>query len=614
MKNALIAYNEAYRKGKPVISDQEYDSLMEELEKLSPNDELLNKVGLEVMDDDRKERLPIIMASMNKIKTIEALLKWARLKDIPLTTEVVLTGKYDGLSLCAKELSKKAWTRGDGIFGQRSDYHFSHIIKRSEKISNILNGKQVEEFISFGEAIMSRQNFEKYSDSYSNPRNLVSGILNKKDANADFLKDVEYIRYGAIGDFDFKKKSELLDHLNSFQPVKVDYIVTTIADLTEPYLKKVYTDWNKEYELDGIIVEVNDLEYQEELGRETSSNNPVFARAYKGNFEELKLTTVLGITWNVSKQGYLKPIIQVDPINLDGVVVSNVTGNNARYIQEMGIGVGSEVWVKRSGMVIPLIVKVEKSTPVNLPSKCTSCSGEVEWNENDIELMCPDIMCSGQRLRRNISFFRTLDVENVSEGVVTQLYDAGYDTIEKILSMSQEDLLEIDRFGKRKAEIVHTAIHSKLSNVPLSKLQHATGLFKMLGSKKLALLEHFESKPSVNEIINIDGFSDKSAQAYIDAYDSFNEFIKDLPITVSRTEKIEPTSNELQDKVFVFTGVRDKEAEEVIVSKGGKVGSGVNKKTNYLVVKSKGSGSSKETKALSLGVEILTLEELKEML
>jgi NAD-dependent DNA ligase len=213
-----------------------------------------------------------------------------------------------------------------------------------------------------------------------------------------------------------------------------------------------------------------------------------------------------------------------------------------------------------------------------------------------------------------VAFFTILDVENVSEGVCAQFYQAGYNTIHKVLNMSRTEMEALDRFGKRKAEIVHNSIHSRLQRVPLSKLQHATGFFKGLGSKKLLLLEHFDKKPSLEEITAITGFSQLSATAYLEAYDKFFDFITGLPIRIEKTEKQQASSDELEGMSFCFTGVRRKDLEEKIISKGGTIASGVSQSLSYLVMKEKGSGSSKETKALALGVKLLTVDELEAML
>ena len=605
LKEKIRVANEAYRIGEPIMSDKEYDILLEELADMSPDDELLSVVGHEILDEGRKTRLPIPMASMNKIKSLEEIKDWQRLKLIPNAVEIICTPKYDGLSLCVDEITGEAITRGDGVYGQRSTEHY-RFIKNHLDINNIFSH-------SYGEVIMPKQVFlDKYANDFANPRNLVAGLINSKTVS-ESLRDCNYIKYGAITSMrnQFTTKKELLDALNERQETKVPYHVCGILDLTEELLISLFKEWSQDYEIDGIILEVNNLATQNSLGRETSSGNPVWARAFKHpSFEQSAETEVIGITWNISKQGLLKPVLHINPVKLDGVTVSNVTGNNARFVKDMGIGVGAKVVVKRSGMVIPLIVDVLETVEFVEP---TIEGVEIAWNEAGIELITLT-ETDDQKLKKNIAFFEILEADNVGEGVITQLWEAGFKKIDQILNLTTNDLESIDRFGKRKAKIVYDSIKKSVKDVQLSKLQHATGIFPGLGSKKLALLEHFVEKPTIQEVMQIEGFAEISAKTYVDNYNSFRTFVAQLPVTFAEKLEVVAVGDDLVGKQFVFTGVRRKDLEEVIVSRGGVIGGSVSKNTTHLVMKAKGSGSSKETKAISLGVTIFTVEELDDLL
>ena len=603
LKKQIVKANEAYRAGKPIISDAKYDQLVEELSLLSPNDELLTKVGHVVVDETRKSRLPIEMASMNKIKSMDDINDWCRLKGISKNEEVIITPKFDGLSLCVDEKTNEAWTRGDGEFGQKSDEHY-------KLIQNHLNLDEYSFIYTYGEVMIPKQVFiDKFSADFANPRNLVAGLLNSKTIS-DSLKDCQYIKYGAFTNKNFDTKQEIINELNSGQESKVEYHICKISDLTEDLLIGLFQKFSTEYEIDGLIIEINDLTLQDNLGRETSSNNPVWARAFKHpSFEQSAETDVIGISWNISKQGLLKPILHIKPVKLDGVTVSNVTGNNARFVKDLGLGVGAKVVVKRSGMVIPIIADV--IIPVEFVQP-TIEGVEVDWNENGIELITLT-ETDDQRLKKIVAFFEILEADNVSEGVITQLWDAGYKTIKDVLTLTTSDLEKIDRFGKRKADIVYKSIQKSVSNVQLSKLQHATGIFKGLGSKKLVLLEDFTTKPTVDQVMTIEGFAEVSAKSYIESYDIFFDFIKDLPVTIVEKVETVKVGTDLEGKSFVFTGVRRKDLEEVIESRGGKIGGSVSKNTTHLVMKVVGSGSSKEKKAIELGVEVITVEQLEKI-
>jgi len=604
LKEQIIKANDAYRLGQPIISDAKYDQLVDELSLLSPDDELLTKVGIEIADETRKSRLPIEMASMNKIKSMNDVDDWSRLKGISKSEWVIITPKFDGLSLCVNETTSEAWTRGDGEFGQKSSEHYA-------LIQNHLNLEEDSFSFTYGEVMIPKKVFiDKFSADFANPRNLVAGLLNSKTVS-DSLKDCQYIKYGAVCKRNFLTKQEVINELNKGQASKVQYYICQLSDLSEDLLIDLFHKFSTEYEIDGLIIELNNLKLQDKLGRETSSNNPVWARAFKHpSFEQSVETDVIGISWNISKQGLLKPILHINPVKLDGVTVSNVTGNNARFVKDLGLGVGAKVVVKRSGMVIPIIADV--ITPVEFVQP-TIEGVEVDWNEAGIELITLT-ETDDQKLKKIVAFFEILEADNVSEGVITQLWEAGYKTIKDILTLKTSDLEKIDRFGKRKADIVYKSIQKSVSDVQLSKLQHATGIFKGLGSKKLILLEDFKTKPTVDQVMSIEGFAEVSAQSYIDSYDTFFEFIKDLPVTIVEKVQAVKVGTDLEGKSFVFTGVRRPDLEATIESRGGKISSGVSKTTTYLVMKAIGSGSSKEKKAIDLGVEVITVEQLESLL
>lgn len=600
--NKITEANHLYRIGKPIMSDSEYDILIEELRSIDPDNEILNSIGFVVKDDDRKRKLSIPMFSMNKIKSIDDIDDWCRLKGISKSEYVIITPKFDGLSLCVNESNGEATTRGDGVHGQICDEHYA-------LIQNHLNLDEQPFSFTYGEVMMPKKVFvDKYSADFANPRNLVAGLLNSKEPSQS-LKDCQYIKYGAICNKNFKTKQEILNELNAGQSVKVQYHICQISDLDEDLLIQLFHQYSTDYEIDGLIIELNELNLQKQLGRETSSNNPCYARAFKHpSFEQSAETEIIGISWNISKQGYLKPTLHINPVRLDGVTVSNVTGNNARFVKDLGIGIGAKVVVKRSGMVIPIIADVITPVEFQMPDV-----PNIDWNENGVELVTL-FETDEQQLKKIVAFFEILEADNVSEGVITQLWEAGYRTIKDILNLKKQDLEKIDRFGKRKAEIVYNSIQKSITGVQLSKLQHATGIFKGLGSLRLVKLEHFKTKPSVDDVMMIDGFAESSAKSYVDSYDEFFDFIKGLPITIIEKVESVKVSNDLEGMSFIFTGVRRPDLVKIIESRGGKECSSVSKNTTHLVCADKGSSSSKMKKAIDLGIQILDVKDLENLL
>ena len=215
----------------------------------------------------------------------------------------------------------------------------------------------------------------------------------------------------------------------------------------------------------------------------------------------------------------------------------------------------------------------------------------------------------------NCLYLLNRSIDEVGEGIVKQFYDAGYINVSDILKMSVDDMVALDGFKDKKAEKVYSSIHSKLSEIPLHKIQHASNLFKGLGSRKLEPLAMYnspENGPTHEQLIAVEGYSDITANAYLEGFPKFWAWMADLPVKIA--EYIKPAEGVYTGKSFVFTGFRSPEMEEQITALGGKMTSSVSKNTFALVVKKKGSGSSKEKKAESLGLEIYEKEELANIL
>ena len=616
LKELITKYDTAYRLGRSMVSDEVYDGLIDQLIKLiGPDDDFfLSSVKESEQQNKRREQLPvedgIIMASMEKIKTVDEFLKYLKLKKIPTDVEFIATGKYDGISMLKYENTNlnnvKAWTKGREDSNGNTDGGL-----RSEKHLNYMGDVHIPLKYTFGEVIFNKENLLKYIEENDedidtkSPRNIASGFFRRDDLSDD-LHYLDFIRYGYFDENKkFNTKKELLDFLNTYQKVKVPYKVFTLDNLNEDFLKELYNDFSKDYILDGLILEVNDLSIQNQFGR-NRSNNPIAAIAFKSKeFDERKTTTVLDIEYNTSKGGNCIPVALLKPVNLGGTEVKRCTLNNASYMQNMGIGIGSEVVLIKSGSIIPLIIEVINTKPFVYPE----VEGGVEWDENKVHLRTL-IETDEQKIKKLVAFFSIINVKDFSQSTLELIYYSGYKTLKDILNMSLVDFENLDRFGKTKATKLYNEIQSKIKDVPLPVLQHSSSIFKSLGRKKLVLLEHFETKPSVEDIMKIEGFSEILANNYIEGYDKFFEFISDIPVTYTKTKKQEVINDNLKDISFVFTGFRDKDIEDNIEKRGGKISSSISKTTNYLVVKDLSSTSSKISKAESLGIKIINKDEV----
>lgn len=605
--------NIAYRTGNEIMSDYEYDSLVEEYIRNFGEDTFITQIGFIEDNDRRMRKLPIVMGSMNKIKTIDQYKAWLKSKNIPEGTVLILTPKYDAISLCVDEENQDAWTRGDGVKGQYSNEHFKLVINE--------NGGKSRPVYSYGEAICRRDVFqEHFAELYANPRNMVSGLFGDESPKVDFVSKLDYIRYG-IENKDGSKmsKSKQLAICNIINTVEVPYYCCTTEEITVELMTELFFKWSVDYEIDGIIIDIDDAVLRNALGRETSKPNPCYARAFKGDFEEIRATKINNITYEVSKNGNLCPVGQVNPVNCNGAMVSNVTLYNAKYILEKFINIGSEVEIKRSGMVIPKIVRVFGTGTAILPTVCPVCGTPVEWDETETHLRCTNVECPAVLVKRIYMFFETIDSDSFGRGMMDIFIQAGYDDIKKIIRMSTDDMTLLDRMGDKKTQNVYNGIHNKLKNIELPKIQHASGYFSGLGSKKLALIEKYCVDNNItdlttDQIITIDGFSYKSAEVYFRGIQKFNIWIYDLIIEGLVTIKpyVKPVvveGGKLAGQKFVFTGYRDDEAERFIRLNGGEVMSGISKKCTHLVMKEKGSGTSKETKAIDLGLVIYDKSE-----
>lgn len=611
IKDLLDGANEEYRTtGNCDLSDEEYDYLLDKY----GSDKQKSTIGIELSKD--KVALPVQMGSLNKIKTVKEINAWISSKDIETELLAVITPKFDGLSLLVEfDEGKmvKAYTRGNGIEGQDVTAHFNNNTLSKLELDDGFTG-----FI-YGEAIMNDYTFQKkYSEKYKNPRNMVAGLLNRKKTTVE-TEDVSFFAFGIKDDSPTRRHQ--LDYLNDEINVPMNsqrvtyksvYVKELGSTLESPTVMDMLPDG---YQCDGLVVELSNRSEQDKLGKETGSLNPAYGRAWKPESVNQKTTTVRGVRWQVSKSGLLKPVVEIEPVDIGGVTISNVTGNNAKFIEENNICEGTVVSIIRSGDVIPKIVKViYKPDSDPIPKECPCCSNtDLEWCETQTELICGNVECSDRVISALVHFFKTMDVDDIREGTIKQLYFDGFDTVEKICTMTVEDFQSLDGFQRSKAQNCYNAIREK-AICDLETIQHASNLFGGLGSRKLKLLRQYNKRDSIplrESVLALEGFSDKSADVYLNNIVQFWEFNENLPFKIKEFEDV--AGGPFENKNFVFTGFRDKELAQKIELLGGKISSGVSKKTSYLVCSSKGSGSAKESKALDVGATILDRSECIEM-
>lgn len=599
----LEVYDAHYRAGHPLISDSEFDKKEDMLREIDPKNKYFLKVG-ELKTAAKKEPLPIPMFSMNKIKSQKEIDNWIKTNKLE-NEKFIITPKYDGLSLVSDEILFKYQTRGNGVEG--------HNVTRLFKLTQEVSKKELPAFY-FGEGMILRKTFEeKYSidvdleKGYENPRNMVASLFNPetKEPQVEKLKDVYYIRYG-MSDRKLSKE-EQIHNCNKYNRIKVPYILTDAEHLKEEILKNLYSQWSVDFEIDGLVIDVNDAKRRIQLGRE-NNGNPKFARAYKGNFETIAETWIKSITWQTSKDGFLTPVAQIEPVKLDGATIDNVTLYNARTVKIHKLGILAKIKIKRSGGVIPKFLEtLEPALVVNIPKIVDNV--RAVWDENEVEIQLTK-RTDNWNIQELLHFFRTFEVEEFGLPTVAAFYNAGFRTVKDILKMTEIDISKIEGFGRKKATFILKEFKEKvMCGAELSRIMAASNLFCGLGEKTLSLINDKIASGEANEdnLKEIDGIGEEKEKMYLDGIEKFygwyEVYEKLIPTTVGEVQEV--LSDKLKGENICFTGFRDEEMEDKIRENGGTITDGVSSKTTMLIVKKLDSGSSKISKAAKLGIKIV---------
>jgi len=598
----LNADKHYYNTGEPLITDDRYDEIKEHLKAIDKKNAYFKRIGADV---DNKVKLPYYLGSQDKIKDDPKILnKWIQKFNNPKT--YIISEKLDGISCLVvyKKGDIKIYTRGDGYYGQ----DITHI---KDYISGIIPTKtQKKDIVIRGELIISRENWEKIKHEGSNARNLVAGLINSKILKKDLLKFVDFVVYEII-----EGSSLNLDDLKKFNVVKHK----EVKDLSIEFLYDLYKEWKdkSKYEIDGLIIKHNST-YKLKAGE-----NPKYSFAFKSlNMHKQVEVVVNDIEWNVSKDKYLKPIVKFNEIVLNGVKIKQATGFNADFIVKNNIGVGSRIVIIRSGDVIPHIKEVLSPSLNNKP---LLPDVSFVWNKKDIVL--DDIKKNREQDIKIFSIFmKSLNIKGIGEGIITKLYDASYDTLEKIITITKEDLLKIDGIKEKSANNLIEALKDIYKKKCLDIMFASNILGRGLGERKLKLLidtypficENQEKalKLTKDDIIKIDGFGPVTADAIIKNLKSFLDFYNSIfkSKVVADDEKEDEeesieTNDKYKDNIYVFSGIRDKELEKVITNSGGKIANVVNKKTTLLIVKSLDDTTVKVETAKKYNIPIITFEK-----
>jgi NAD-dependent DNA ligase len=379
-------------------------------------------------------------------------------------------------------------------------------------------------------------------------------------------------------------------------------------------LSQTLVDWrqNYSYEIDGVIV-VDDAKYDRKIG------NPDYAFAFKMVLsDQIAEAKVVDVIWTPSKDGYLKPRVQIEPINLGGVKIEYATGFNGAFIHDNKVGIGSIIELIRSGDVIPHIRKVtvqaEQGKMPTVPFK---------WNDTHVDIMLENIGSDETVREKNIAgFFKGIQVDGLGAGNIARIIQAGYDTVPKIIKMTEADLLGVEGFQKKTAAKLYNGIKEKIEAATLITIMSASNVFgRGFSEKRLELIMEAHpdilisedtSSQKVAKIAAIKGMATKSAEAFVERIPQFIEFIVaagiDGKLAMSNTKKTVDESHPLFGKSIVMTGFRDSELQEKLKNVGAKLGSSVSKNTFAVLVKDIDEDTGKAADARKLGIPLMTPE------
>lgn len=620
----LRTYNAAYRIGRPIISDMEYDALVEELRTIDPENKWLQQIEPAPVSTNRKRRLPIPMKSLNKVKSLDEINAWATSVGITKDDIIVITPKFDGLSLLRDEATGMVYSRG-GAANEGQDCSAHYRAMRHYPATGPRGA-----YFTFGEFVFSKEMWKKCfagrispdtNEPYKSPRNTAAGMINRDNPVLETVF-VDFFRYGVdenslhLFNSYTDLYTALCKHYN--QPNLMWRL--RLSDLSDPLLIHIFNQFAKSYYIDGLVFYIDNLNKWAELGRHEGTGNPRYAIAYKNPaFTETFETTVKGIDWKISKAGAMKPVIQIEAVDTGDCTMENPTGYNAQWVLDNGIAPGAKIIVTRSGGVIPKILKTTSPAPVQLPMYCPNCGSQLIMQGK--ELVCTNVTaigCDGVRLAKLIFFFKTVGVEGMGEEMFGKLFSNGFKDLKSLLNIKTEDILKIDGFGDGTAEIIIREMNRIKQGLPLTTYIHASDCFKTIGKTKadkiISNMDNAELQSFVDGTFLFELRHDESVteKYFRQGYSPFIGLVKELQIPIILpTAQSGPSNNRYQGMNICFSGVRDSELETAIVDGGGSIASGVSKKTTHLLVKDPNGTSSKITKARQLGIPILNIESFK---
>ena len=652
-----------YTMDEPIVSDKEYDDLYDELVQLEmenpawvQSDSPTNRVGGNILEKFEKATHTTPLLSLDKAKTHEEIKKFVSdmYKQLGHHVTFSLEQKLDGLAFILRyekgELVQ-ARTRGTGEIGEiitEQVKTIKSIPLRIPYLSTVeVQGEvfmPMDRFLAYNEKMLplyhkelgkldnpTEEQVETLRKKYllKNPRNGAAGALRNLDPKITATRPLDAFLYNVpyIEGIQFQTQKELMEflHTNGFKVNPYFYVCERVEELVEKLDEMVTIRSTLNWDIDGMVLKLNDILLREEIGY--TQKFPKWAIAYK--FPALEQVTVLkSVEIRTGRTGKITPLAHLDPVEFSGVTVTKATLNNMDDIKRKGVKIGAQVFVRRSNDVIPEIMGIVEGsigTEIPVPLYCPECATSLE--QDGVHLYCKNHdECPAQQIGKIIHYAsrEAMNIESFSEKTAELLWDEGLiRQLPDLYTLNQEKLVSLEGFQKRKAQNLIQAIEQSKDR-PLEAFLYALGIRHVGKGTVTRLLRYYQTvdeikEATVSDLIKIEDIGEAVAESIYAFFHSEkgNQLINDLTslgVKLNKVERKELKSASLEGKTFVITGKLSrprKEIEQTIKDHGGKIGSSVSKKTDFLVAGDE--AGSKLTKAQTLGVSVLTEDELYNM-
>ncbi len=631
------AAREYYQKDNEIMSNLEYDALYDELVNLEKETGLVLsgsptvKVGYEVLSELPKETHAAPMLSLDKTKSVEDLADW--LKD----KTGVMSWKMDGLTVVltyTEGMLSKAVTRGNGEIGEVITNNAKVFANIPQRIS------YTGELIIRGEAVITYSDFEKINNTiadvdakYKNPRNLCSGTVRQLNNEITAKRNVHFFAFTMLDIGDESVDSTMNNKFNfleglGFEVVEhKDVTAENIGDMVKWFSEKIVTN---DFPSDGLVLSYDDVKYGRSLGR--TAKFPRDSIAFKWADEQAE-TILRHVEWSPSRTGLINPVACFDSVSLEGTSVSRASIHNISIVRQLKLGIGDTIKVYKANMIIPQISEnLTCSDNLEIPCECPACGGEtVIKNENQVEtLYCPNEACPAKAIKLFTHFVsrNAMNIDGLSEASLEKFIDKGFLTelsdIYKI-EKYKDEIVAMEGFGIKSYNNMILSIDNS-RQTELYRLIYGLGILNVGNATAKLICRHFKNdietiiNANVEELSTIEGIGEVIAEGIV-AYFADEVNIKALRQLLTQLyikEEVNDKEQDLEGKTFVITGSlnsfanRD-ELKKLIEDRGGKVAGSVSAKTSYLINNDVTSSSSKNKKAKSLGVPIISEEDFLKM-